>query len=156
MTYSQQMLEALQEDRLNDYAELFDQALTNDPIDELYRLADTLYELGFYPDLERLIYRLLESDTQNDSLRIRLAEIAMEEGDDERAFSILFDIETSSSAYGESLLLQADLYQQQGFLEVSERKLLKAYDVTNHQPIVKFALMELYYYLQRFNEAIAG
>lgn len=156
MTYSQQMIAALQNEMTDEYPALFELALENDPIDELYRLADTLYGLGFYNDLERLIYRLLESNPTNDTLNVRLADIIMDKGEDEQAFSILFEIDETSEAYAESLLLQADLYQQQGFPEVSENKLLEARQITDNNPVVEFALMELYFYLQRYNEAIPG
>ncbi|WP_028273085.1 tetratricopeptide repeat protein [Atopococcus tabaci] len=154
MSNSQRMIEAIQQEKMNEAYEYFHEAMRKDSSEELYLLADSLYQLGFLEETQTLLLHLLELHPGDDELRVNLAEIAIEDGDDDRAFDWLFQIKESSAAYPQALLVLADLYQVQGLHEVSEQKLLEARELTDSDPVVQFALAELYFSVGRYLEAV--
>lgn len=154
MSYSQQMIDAIQNEELEEADTLLDQALNNDSTDELYLLADSLYQLGFLDDTKKVLYQLLESNPADDEIRINLAEIEIEEDNDLEAIDLLNEIDETSEAYVQSLLVLADYYQVNDLSEISEQKLLEAKEILPEEPVIIFALGELYYSMSRFNQAI--
>ncbi len=72
---------------------------------------------------------------------------------EEEALELLIDIEEDDPYYVCACLLMADLYQMQGLDEVSERKLLKAYEKMPDEPLVQFALAELYFTSGQYQKA---
>lgn len=79
---------------------------------------------------------------------------AIEEGQDLEAIDWLNEIDDSSPAYVQSLLVAADYYQTQQLPEVSEAKLLEAKKLLPSEPIILFGLAELYYSMAQYNQAI--
>lgn len=156
MSNAKRMIQAIQQENMDAAYTYFEKAMQEDSSDELYLLADTLFQLGFLEETQTLLFQLLESHPEDDELRVNLAEIAIENGEDETAFDWLFEIEKDSSAYPQALLVLADLYQVQGLPEVSEQKLLEAKELTDNDSVVQFALSELYFSLGRYLEAIRG
>lgn len=154
MSNAERMIEAIQEEKMNEAYHYFYKAIEIDSTEQLYLLADSLFQLGFLEETQTLLLHLLEVHPEDDELRVNLAEIAIENGDDDRAFEWLFEINDKSAAYAQALLVMADLYQSQGLHEVSEQKLLEAKKVTDNDPVVQFALAELYFSLGRYLEAI--
>lgn len=148
------MIDALQNEKLDKSKTLLDQALASDPTDELYLLADTLYQLGFLDDTKKVLYQLLETNPMDDEIRINLAEIEIEEDNDLEAIDLLNEVDETSEAYVQSLLVLADYYQVNNLPGVSEQKLLEAQKILPEEPIIIFALGELYYLMGRYNEAI--
>ncbi|PNB45860.1 hypothetical protein C1X64_37660, partial [Pseudomonas sp. GW456-E7] len=63
-------------------------------------------------------------------------------------------IPETDPSYPESLLLMADLYQMQGLFEVSEQKLLQAKSILDNEPIIDFALGELYFTQGAYAKAV--
>ena len=56
-----------------------------------------------------------------------------------KPLAILSQITPKSNAYLEALLVSADLYQTQGAFDVSEQKLLTAYQLAPDEPVIEFA-----------------
>ena len=154
MSYSETMLDQLSGGHLDDAKKSFALALRNDDDDTLYSLAEELYGLGFLNQSRRTYLKLLEKYPDEDQLRTALADIAIDEGESDEALSYLDQINEDSPAYLESLLVAADLYQTQELFEVSERKLLNAYEIAPDEPVVLFALAEFYYMMGQYEQAI--
>ncbi|MGX7419240.1 tetratricopeptide repeat protein [Carnobacterium gallinarum] len=154
MNYGEQMIEALQNNLLEEAEGYFLEALEKDQPDELYVLADTLYQLGFLVETKAIYEHLLIDFGHDDELKIGLAEIAIEEDDIDGAMDWLAAINEDSPAYPQALLVSADLYQVQGLYEVSEQKLLLAKEILPEEPILTFALAELYFVMGKYAQAI--
>lgn len=154
VSYSMQVIQAIQSDRLDEVDSLIDQAFQEDTIDDLYLLADTLYQLGFLEETKKVLNHLLALNPTDDELRINLAEIAIEDDSDLEAIAYLDDIDEGSPAYVQALLVAADYYQTQQLPEVSESKLQEANELMPDEPIILFALAELHYSMGQYNQAI--
>ncbi|KRM11537.1 tetratricopeptide repeat protein [Paucilactobacillus suebicus] len=154
MTYSEKMLDQLSSGQLDDAKKSFASALRHDDDDMLFSLAEELYGLGFLRQSQRTYLKLLEKYPDEDQLRTALADIAIDEGNNDEALSYLEQVSPDSDAYLQSLLVAADLYQTQELFEVSEQKLLDAYKIAPEEPVVLFALAEYYYMMGQFETAI--
>ncbi len=154
MSAAEHMIDSIQIGNLEQADLYFQEALMEDSYEELLGLAEALYAMGFTSHLEALLEKLLQLNPQDDYLNILMAEIYFNDGNLEEAFFWLDQVQTDSSYYSHSLLLQADMYLSQGLNEVAEMKLQQASDLTDQDPVVQFALAELYFTLQRFAEAL--
>lgn len=153
MTYAEKTLDFLSKDDLTSAEENFTQALKNDSDEMIYSLAEELYSLGFSEMAQKAYQHLLELYPDEDSLKTPLAEIEISEGNDDKALAILSQITPDSDAYLEALLVSADLYQTQGAFDVSEQKLLQAYYLAPEEPVIEFALAELYFNIKEYRKA---
>ncbi len=124
---------------------LAEQIKQNGSDEERYTLADQLFSWGLLEEAESLIHMLLTRYPDERELQLFLAEIYTEMDKEEEALELLMDIEEDDPYYVRACLLMADLYQMQGLEEVSEQKLLKAYEKMPNEPLVQFALAELYF-----------
>ncbi|MDN5371487.1 MAG: hypothetical protein PWR19_533 [Carnobacterium sp.] len=156
MSYGQKMIDTLQKNELEEAMNYFEQALKQDTDEELYLLADSLYQLGFLKETEKISLQLLERYPEDDELKVNLAEIAIESNELEAAMDWLLEITEASVVYPQSLLVLADLYQVQGLYEVSEQKLLKAKEIVPDEPVIDFALAELHFSMGKYAQAIHG
>lgn len=154
MSYSQKMIDSLQNDQLSEAEELFILALEQDSIDELYQLSDSLYQLGFLEQTKRVLHHLLDHKPQDDEIRVNLAEIAIEEGNELEAIEWLQAIDKDSEVYPQALLVSADYYQVLDLPEVSEQKLLEAQSILENEPVILFALAELHFTMGKYAQAI--
>lgn len=155
MSYSEQMLTKLQEDHdWTNAKKLFALALRHDDDDTLYDLGQQLYGLGFTPQAKRIFEKLLRDHPEEDELRTYLADIAVSAGDNDAAIDLLAAIQPDSPAYVQGLLATADVYQTMGIPEVSEQKLKEAKRLAPDEPVIDFALAELYFTLGRYEEAL--
>lgn len=154
MSYSEKVVQAIQEEHLEDMENYLNQAIESDTLNDLYLLSDSLYQLGFLNETERILKYLLAKNPSDDELKINLAEIAIEEGKDIQAIEWLQEVEKSSAAYPQALLVSADYYQSQDLPEVSEQKLLEAKELLPEEPIITFALAELYFTMGKYAQAI--
>ena len=154
MSYAMQVIDHIQNDELKKAQESLDQALNFDQADDLYLLADSLFQLGFLDATKQVLNHLLDLDPGDDDLRIYLAEIAIEEGEDLVAIDWLDQIAPNSPAYVQSLLVAADYYQIQGLPEVAESKLHEAQSLMPDEPIISFGLAEFYYTTGQYKRAI--
>lgn len=154
MTYSEQMLDQLESGKLDEANNSFKLALINDDDEMLFSLAEELYGLGFLQQARTIYLKLLDRYPDEDELRTALATIAIDDGHNDEALSYLAQVKPTSSAYLQSLLVAADLYQTEEEFEVTEEKLKEAYSLAPEEPAVEFALGEFYYLIGRYNEAI--
>src|SRR5699024_9575140 len=154
MSYAMDVIEAIQSQNLSEIEMLLEQSIKEDDEDTLYMLADSLYQLGFLNETKTVLNHLLKVNPLDDEIRIYLAEIAIEEGQDLEAIDWLNEIDDSSPAYVQSLLVAADYYQTQQLTDVSEVKLLEAKKLLPSEPIILFGLAELYYSMAQYIQAI--
>lgn len=153
MTNSEEMLAALEDNNLEAAEQAFKQALTADNPDTLYSLAEELYAMGFLEQASIIYQQLLKQFPDEDQLKTTLADIAVSDGHYDDALAYLSDITPESNAYAESLLTAADVYQTMGLPEVSEQKLLTAIRAFPDEPVMQFALAELYFELGEYRKA---
>ncbi|WP_290033955.1 tetratricopeptide repeat protein [Ligilactobacillus cholophilus] len=154
MTFAEKTLDLIDKGQIDEAHKAFICSLNNDNDDMIYSLAEELYSLGFTNMAKQAYEKLLNLYPDADEFRTSLADIAISEGNDDQALEYLSAIKPDSDAYLESLLVAADLYQTQGIFDVSEQKLLKAYQLAPDEPVIQFALAELYYDIKKYREAI--
>lgn len=153
VSYSQKMINALQNEQLEKANQHLEQALKSDSIDDLYQLADSLYQLGFLEETKRVLHFLLDQ-SDDDEIKVNLAEIAIEEGKELEAIEWLQAVEKTSDVYPQALLVSADYYQILDLPEVSEQKLLEAQSILENEPVILFALAELHFTMGKHAQAI--
>lgn len=155
MSYSEQLLDAIQNHDFSQDKHLLKEALNNDDPEMLASLAENLTGLGF-TDLAKEIYRALISEfPKEDLFKVYLAEILLNDGDEDDGLSLLYNVSKSSSAYLDSLLVQADYYQTNGLIETAKDKLLQALKLAPEEDAVKFGLAELDYLSGDYEQALA-
>ncbi|WP_044748066.1 tetratricopeptide repeat protein [Bacillus alveayuensis] len=112
--------------------------------EEKYMLAEHLFSWGLLPEARDILEELSYRYPDEGDLLLFLAEVYTELDEEEKAIDILAEIDENDPNYPRACLLAADLYQMQGLDEVSERKLLLAYEKLPNEPIIQFALGEFY------------
>ncbi|EOH89639.1 tetratricopeptide repeat protein [Enterococcus villorum] len=152
-TNSEKMLQALSEEDLAQAQIYLEKALKEDPADVLAELGEELLAIGFLEEAKQIFKQLLTQYPENDELFIPLAEIAIEDNEIDQAFEYLENISKESDYYPQALLAIADLYQVIGIPEVSEAKLKEAATLLPDEPLIQFALAELFFSVDRFAEA---
>ncbi|MFC6178849.1 tetratricopeptide repeat protein [Weissella sagaensis] len=153
-SFAERMLDELSSGQLDAAKKSFASSLRYDDDDTIYSLAEELYGLGFSNQAKRAYQKLLDKYPDEDQLRTALADIAIDDDDTDKALMYLSEISTDSTAYLESLLVAADLYQSEGLTEAAEDKLLTAYQLDNQEPIIQFALAEFYFATGKYQTAI--
>jgi tetratricopeptide (TPR) repeat protein len=153
-TYSEKMLQALHEEDLAQAQLMLQEALQHDDDDTLADLGDELLSLGFLEEAQAVFEHLVQAHPEAEGLNLPLAEIAIENNLIDDAFMYLEKISKESDSYVQSLLVTADLYQVLGIPEVSEAKLKEAQALLPDEPLVTFALGELYFTNGQFGEAV--
>ncbi|MEI5988516.1 TPR domain-containing protein [Enterococcus termitis] len=155
-TYSEKMLQALHEEELAQAQLMLAEAIRKDDDDTLADLGEELLSLGFLEEAKLVFDHLLTIFPEADGLNIPLAEIAIENNLIDDAFVYLEKVGEDSDSYVQSLLVTADLYQVIGIPEVSEAKLKEAQRLMPDEPLILFALGELYFSNGQFQEASAA
>ena len=154
MSYSEQLLDAIERQDFSQEKILLKKALDSDEPEILASLAENLVGLGF-TDLAKEVYRsLIARFPKEDLFKIYLAEILLNDGKDEDALTLLYGVKPDSAAYPDSLLVQADYYQSNGLLETAYKKLLEAAKISPDEDVVKFGLAELDYLSGRYEQAL--
>ncbi|MDT6980556.1 tetratricopeptide repeat protein [Levilactobacillus zymae] len=154
MSYAQTALDQLEKGQLDDFKKQYALALRHDDDDTLFSLAEELYSLGFLNQSRRIYEKLLTKYPDEDELRTNLADIAIDEDKNDEALDYLNQVRPDSPAYVQALMVAADLYQTQELFEVSEQKLLTARKLAPNEPVITFALAELYFTMREFRKAI--
>lgn len=154
MSYSEKMLADLEAGKMESAQKNFDLAVKNDDDQILYSLAEELYAMGFIQQAQTIYEKLLKKYPDEDQLKTTLADIAVTNGKNDEALNYLSQIKPESNAYAESLLTQADVYQTMGLYEVSESKLQEAIKLFPDEPVMTFALAELYFAIGDYQEAL--
>ncbi|KMY50598.1 tetratricopeptide repeat protein [Peribacillus loiseleuriae] len=129
---------------------------SSEAIEEMLLLAEELLQLGFMEQAKDLYEHLLKLFPNEGELLVTLAEILVDMDQEDEAFLLLEKISGSDDMYPSALLLLADLYQMQGMDEVSERKLKQAKELLPTEPLIDFALAELYYQQGKDHAAVAN
>ena len=154
MTYSEIVIAEIQKGNLDVVEENLELAINYDDEDTLFLLGNTLYQLGFLIETRKVYTYLLEKNPADDELKIYLAEIDIEDGNELEALDLLHSIDETSPIYPQSLLVQADYYQLNGLPEVSIQKLSEAEQLLPEEPIIMFALAEIFYTTADYQRAI--
>lgn len=155
MSYSEQLLDSIQNHDFSQSKHLLKEALNNDDPEILASLAENLTGLGF-TDLAKEVYRaLIVKFPKEDLFKVYLAEILLNDGDEDDGLSLLYSVSQYSSAYLDSLLVQADYYQTSGLIETAKDKLLQALKIAPEEDAVKFGLAELDYLSGDYEQALA-
>lgn len=155
MSYSEKLLDAIERQDFSQEKTLLQKALDKDEPEILASLAENLVGLGF-TDLAKEIYRsLIARFPKEDLFKIYLAEILLNDGQDDDGLTLLYNISPDSSAYLDSLLVQADYYQTNGLLETAYQKLLAAEKIAPDEDVVKFGLAELDYLSGHYEQALS-
>ncbi|SMS14222.1 tetratricopeptide repeat protein [Levilactobacillus zymae] len=154
MSYAQTALDQLEKGQLDAFKKQYALALRHDDDDTLFSLAEELYSLGFLNQSRRIYEKLLKKYPDEDELRTNLADIAIDEDKNDEALDYLNQVKPGSEAYVQALMVAADLYQTQELFEVSEQKLLTARKLAPDEPVITFALAELYFTMREFRKAI--
>ncbi len=153
MTYSEKMLQALQNEDLAEAQLSLEEALKKDDDAILAELGEELLAIGFLEEAKAVFITLTERQPSEDAYNLPLAEIAIENNEMEEAFEYLEAISKVSETYPQALLITADLYQVLGIPEVSEAKLKEAAQLLPEENLIQFALAELYFSMDKFVEA---
>lgn len=155
MNYSDQLLDAIENHDFSKNQELLNKALDHDQPEILASLADNLTDIGF-SDLAKQVYRYLIAQFPSEDLfKVYLAEILLNDGNDDDGLSLLYNINPDSDAYVESLLTQADYYQTNGLIETAKNKLTQALKLAPQEDAIKFGLAELDYLSGDYRAALA-
>ncbi|MGM0845955.1 MAG: tetratricopeptide repeat protein [Bacillota bacterium] len=154
MNYTEEMLISLEQGDLDKAEKSFKRVKSLGTDEEKFTLAENLYHLGFLEETKELLEMLLTKFPGEGELIVTLSEVLVELDDEEGALELLSEIDETDPDYPRALLLQADLYQMQGLFEVSEQKLLHAKKILSEEPVIDFALGELYLEIGKFLEAI--
>lgn len=123
------------------------------PGDQLF-LADGLVQLGFMEEALSLFEALHKQYPDEGEVLLAIAEVLQDLGREDEALIYTTEIKKDDPVYTQALLLEADIYQAQGLYEVSEEKLLLAKKLLPEEPILDFALGELYAQEGKWLEAI--
>ena len=155
MSYSEKLLDAIERQDFSQEKSLLQKALDKDEPEILASLAENLVGLGF-TDLAKEIYRsLIARFPKEDLFKIYLAEILLNDGLDDDGLTLLYNVTPGSSAYLDSLLVQADYYQTNGLLETAYQELLAAEKIAPDEDVVKFGLAELDYLSGHYEQALS-
>lgn len=154
MTYSEMVIEAIQSGNFEVVDENIQLALDLDDMDTLYLLGNTLLQLGFLKETKAVYNHLIDVNPSDDELKIYLAEIEIEDGNELEALDLLHSIDQTSSSYAQSLLVQADYYHLNELPEVSIQKLQEAEAIEPDEPVIQFALAEVYFTIADYKNAI--
>jgi len=154
MSYSKEMIEAIQNEELEQANAFLEKAILEDSEEDLYALIETLYDLGFLVETKQVVTHLLTEYPDEDGLKITMAEIAIEQGSELEAFEWLEQVDAMSPYYAQALLVSADYYQTLDLPEVSKQKLVEAKELLPDEPVIDFALGELLFASGNYKEAI--
>ena len=150
MSHSQQMVEALDRQELEEAEVQFQQALLEDSEAQLLDLGQYLESIGFYPQAKEIYEQIAEtyhrsvSEFGNHPCRGR---------PNGRGLAYLEEIGPESNWYVASLLVKADLYQMESLADVAREKLVEAAHLSD-DPIIQLGLAEIDLELERYQEAI--
>lgn len=121
-------------------------------------LADVWYQLGHQQEASSLLEEMLTRQPEMDEelraeYRLMLAEIALDEGDFERAEDYLFPLLEEGYQGVQLFLLLADLYAMQDLDEVAVKHLETARGLAPDNQEIKTALSEMYIRAGQFTKA---
>lgn len=122
--------------------------------EEKFLLAEKYYQWGNTEQALTIIEDMQLLYPEESEITVFLAELYIDMDEEEKAIELLNTIPETDSSYVQALILSADLYQMQGLNEVSEQKLLAAKKIVPNEPVIDFALGELYFHQGHYHRAI--
>ncbi|MGM9987503.1 MAG: tetratricopeptide repeat protein [Bacillaceae bacterium] len=121
--------------------------------DEMFEIASIFQHFGYVDEAIGIIEQLRALYPYEGQLNLMLAELFIDQNEDDKAIEILSEISQEDSHYVQGLLLVADLYQAEGFDEVAEQKLLLAKNEMPNEPVIDFGLAEFYFSQGEYKKA---
>ncbi|MGK0554546.1 tetratricopeptide repeat protein [Macrococcus capreoli] len=137
-----QLIDQIHLQNLEQLDESVDCALFTEDHDALFQLGDTLLQFGLNPQGLKVFTRLFELYPDEPDVMAYYIECLIDDNQHDKAIEVLHKTPVSV----ERLMLEADIYQQQDMLEVAIEKVKQAYTLSSEDPIISFALAELYYF----------
>ncbi|MGV2927542.1 tetratricopeptide repeat protein [Macrococcus capreoli] len=137
-----QLIDQIHLQNLEQLDESVDSALFTEDHDALFQLGDTLLQFGLNPQGLKVFTRLFELYPDEPDVMAYYIECLIDDNQHDKAIEVLHKTPVSV----ERLMLEADIYQQQDMLEVAIEKVKQAYTLSSEDPIISFALAELYYF----------
>lgn len=137
-----QIIDQIHLQNLDNLEESIDSALFTDDHDALFQLGDTLLQYGLNPQGLKVFSRLFELYPDEPDVMAYYIECLIDDNQHDKAIEVLHNTPLTI----ERLMLEADIYQQQDMLEVAIEKVKQAYTMSSEDPIISFALAELYYF----------
>lgn len=134
--------------------QLIDGYLPQASVEERIEIAELYIQWGFLNEAITILTNLMNEYPNDGELKVMLADIYIENDQDEQALLLLNEISEHDDAYLQALVQQADLYQAQGLFEVAEQKLLSAKRIAPEEEIIDFALGELFFSMGQFQKAV--
>ncbi|MGY3724306.1 Tetratricopeptide repeat-containing protein [Granulicatella balaenopterae] len=122
-------------------------------LEELIELAEFSLSIGFLEESRRAFLLLTELEPSESAWTIQLAQIMIENGEYDQALSVLYDIPSTDVNYPAVLVCQADLYQEQGYLDVAERKLMEAKNIAPDEVSLDYYLGALLFEAESFSRS---
>ena len=153
MNNAERMIKFLEDQNLPEAEKQFKKVKLSSTDDEKYMLAQELSQYGYLEEAKELYEILLNQHPDESELKLRISELLLEMDLDEEVYCYLESINKDDPNYPAALLIEADLYEMQGLYEVSEKKLLQAKEILPLEPVIDYALGELYMSQGRFLEA---
>lgn len=135
------------------YHQFFDEFDTYYENGEVEDIIDYSIYIGFYEEAKKALLLLLEREPEESIWTIQLAELYTIEGEYDQALSILYDIPDTDPNYVGVLVVQAELYRQQGYMDVAERKLMQAKEYRPKEIEIDFYLGQLLFEAEQFERS---
>ncbi len=154
MSKADKVMETIDDGDFSKVDGLIQESLREDDDQTQFSLAETLMSRGLSVQAKTIYQHLLTNYPSEGQILSRLAEIAVSDGDSDQALDYISQITPDSPAYAENLLVSADIYQSLGLYEVSEQKLLEGIREFPDEEVFKFALAEVYFDENKFNQAL--
>lgn len=154
MSKADKVMETIDDGDFSKVDGLIQESLKEDDDQTQFSLAETLMSRGLSVQAKTIYQHLLINYPAEGQILSRLAEIAVSDGDSDQALDYISQITPDSPAYAENLLVSADIYQSLGLYEVSEQKLLEGIREFPDEEVFKFALAEVYFDENKFNQAL--
>lgn len=154
MSKADEVIETIDAGDFSDVDDLIQQSLQQDDDQTKFSLAETLLSRGLSVQAKTVYLYLLTIYPDEGQILSRLAEIAVSDGDTDKALDYISQIGPDSPSYAENLLVSADIYQSQGLYEVSEQKLLEGVRKYPDEDVFRFAIAELYFDENKFGKAL--
>ena len=154
MSKADEVIETIDDGDFSQVDSLIQASLREDDDQTQFSLAETLMSRGLSVQAKTIYEHLLTNYPTEGQILSRLAEIAVSDGDSDKALDYISQITPDSPAYAENLLVSADIYQSQGLYEVSEQKLLTGIREYPDEEVFKFALAEVYFDENKFSKAL--
>ncbi|MDO5374772.1 MAG: tetratricopeptide repeat protein [Staphylococcus rostri] len=136
------LIDDINSQKLDDINSRVEQAIQSDNDEALFMLGETLYRFGLMPQGLEVFRALYMKYPEEADVLIYFIEGLISENQTDEALEYLNGVELTP----ERLMLEADLYQQINMTDVAIDKVQQAIEMQPSDPVLHFALAELFYY----------